>query len=154
MTDEELLGQLKDEVVAEGEKRGVYINLQTVLVGLMPALYAVLTFIYGDRLWTFVGIDPETGLYGSAFEVPYAPESWGFAFLLTGAAILALGPFPGLSRYLALACYTSALLFLFFSASFVIDAVQHDVPPGWPPAIAYFMLASHAVNRGRLAWVA
>lgn len=125
-----------------------YVYFETI--GLSAALigYGILTFIFGDALWTIGTV----GVYDSADQVPFAPESWGMAFVVAGLG-MALGNINGRwNRLLALSAMVAGFLFLFFSVSFFIDAIG-GVKPSWPPAMIYCILATLCVNRARLAWL-
>lgn len=136
---------LADKLAAEYTRHINYIRTQTVLLGLLPVFYGLLTFIYGDALWG------GSIVYRTALTVPYAPESWGVAFMALGTGVII---FAGV-RYqvlLAASCILTALVLSMFMVTFLTEVVLGNNMSGLPPGVVYGIFSLSFMNRARLAW--
>lgn len=126
----------------------VYVYFETLCLSVALIAYGTLTFVFGDELW----MAGESGVYDSANQVPMAPESWGVAFLIAGVGV-ALGNLYGRwNRLLSISAMLAGFLFLFFSISFLLDAIEGS-NVAFPPFVIYGILAALCVNRSRLSWI-
>lgn len=141
--DERLV--LADKLAAEYTRHIDYIRTQTVLFGLLPVFYGLLTFVFGDALWG------GTLVYRTALMVPYAPESWGVAFMTLGAGVIL---FAGVrrNRLLAFTCLLAALALSMFMVTFLTEVIANGNASGLPPGVVYGIFSLSFMNRARLAW--
>lgn len=137
---------LADKLAAEYTRQLDYIRTQTVMFGLLPVLYGLLTFAFGDDLWS------GSVVYRTALSVPYAPESWGVTFVTLGVGVM-LFSWTGRQRLLATWSMATALILSMFMVTFLTEWVANDNPSGLPPGIIYAVLAMSFMNRARLAWI-
>lgn len=130
-----------------------YVYAETLLLALLPTGYGILTWIFGDALW-LGRMTARHDIYQAAFEVPYAPESWGTAFIAVGVVMAVLNLHTERwGHWLAVVCLGGGFLFLFFLISFLIDVKNSHAPNGWPPVLVYAIFAALLANRARLAWI-
>lgn len=135
--------------VRQAEYRREFIVTQTVLLSLLPLMYSVAIFIWGDRLWRVVG---EQTVYATALDLPNSPESWGVFFAACGTGCL-ISLFTRHDRALAGVSGLSALVLASFMVAFVSDFVRYDAPLSIPGSIVYCILSLSFFNLARLAWV-
>lgn len=136
----------------QSEYRREFIVLQTVFLSLLPILYSLAIFVYGDRLWSFSGGDVPPGIYATAFSLPNAPESWGGFFAACGLGCL-ITLFTRHDRWLSIIAAITAVVLASFMVAFIADFVRYDVPPAIPGAIVYGIVSLSFFNLARLAWV-
>lgn len=146
----------------EAEKKllaaATHVYIETIVLGLIPLAYGICTFIFGDELWlgrlgtAIKTIPGEYGVYETAYQVPFAPESWGTVFVLFGLTTL-VSALKGWGKLVMASTMASGFIFLFFALSFVTDAFSNHSAPAWPPSIIYVGLAVLCVNRAKLAFV-
>lgn len=138
----------------QSEYRREFIVLQTVFLSLLPILYSVAIFVYGDRLWAFGlnGGEVPPGVYATAFSLPNAPESWGVFFVCCGLGCL-VTLFTRHDRWLAITAAVTAVVLASFMVAFVADFIRYNVPPALPGAIVYCIVSLSFFNLARLAWV-
>lgn len=136
---------LADRLAAEHIRQLDYIRTQTVLFGLLPAIYGVLTFVFGDELWAG-GV-----VYRTALQIPFAPQSWGVVFLIMGTGTIACA---WLNMQMALACVSlaTALVLSMFMVTFFTEVVVSHNLSGLPPGVVYMVFSLSFMNRARLAW--
>ena len=139
-----------DHLIRQSELRREYIVFNAVLLSLLPLLYSVAIFIYGDRLWR-VGAGKPT-VYSTALELPNAPESWGVLFMVLAVGVL-ISLFTRHDRALALFSAVAALVTSSFMVAFLTDLHSYDAPQAVPGAITYGVLSLAFFNLARLAWV-
>lgn len=144
MTRDERLA-LADKLAAEYTRHLDYIRTQTVLFGLLPVLYGILTFWFGDDLWG------GSIVYRTALAVPYAPESWGVVFTVLGGGVIVFASWKR-QRLLTAWCLATALVLSMFMVTFLTEWVANDNPSGIPPGVVYGVFALSFMNRARLAW--
>ncbi|OMB79280.1 hypothetical protein [Mycolicibacterium conceptionense] len=127
----------------------VFMDTITMLMGLLPILYGVLTVTMGRDMWRFGAY---RGAYTTALQVPGSPESWGVAFIVLGLLVFLalLRLHESLMAWVMLAL---GLLFGAFSSSFAVDAVRYDAPEAWTSVLVYGLIAMGMMARSRLAWV-
>lgn len=132
-------------VVRQFEAQRDHIRVQTWLIGLLPVLYGILTWTFGDTLWA------SSPIYRTALAMPYAPQSWGVAFIVMGVLTVW---FSERCKHRAdmVACLVTAFVLAGFMASFVIVAVEDRTPGALPPAVIYALFALLYMNRAWLAW--
>lgn len=127
----------------------VFMDTITMLMGLLPISYGILTVALGQDMWR---LSAYRGAYTTALQVPGSPESWGVAFIALGVAVfLAL-----LRMHNTLMAWVMLLLgglFGAFSSSFAVDAVRYDDPEAWSWVLVYGLIAMAMMARSRLAWV-
>jgi hypothetical protein len=119
----------------------------TTLLGLMPVLYGVLTWIFGDRIW---GGNP---VYGTAMQLPGAPQTWGAAFFILGMGTL-ISARTGHDRLIIWFTAPTAVVFASFMVTFLVEAVRHNNPSALAPATVYAVLSLLLMARARMAWQA
>lgn len=130
-----------------------FVYAETLILAALPIGYGLLTYIFGDALW-LGKMTARHDIYQAAFEVPWAPESWGTAFIITGALMMVFNLSASrFGRMLAASTMLCGFLFLFFSISFLIDVTNNHSPNGWPPVLVYGVVAALCANRARLAWI-
>ncbi|AAN01860.1 hypothetical protein SEA_WEST99_18 [Mycobacterium phage West99] len=144
MTSEERLA-LADKLAAEYTRHIDYIRTQTVLFGLLPLFYGILTFVFGDDLWAG-GV-----VYSTALQVPYAPQSWGVAFIVMGLGVI-VNAWYRRQRLLVASCMLTALILSMFMVTFLTEVVVSDNLSGLPPGVVYGIFSLSFMNRARLAW--
>lgn len=132
-------------VVAQFQAYEDSIRVSTWLIGMLPIVYGILTWTFGDALWA------ASPVYRTALAMPYAPQSWGVAFITMGVATIW---FAERKAYRAdmWACLTTAFVLAGFMASFLIVAVEDHTLAALPPTVVYALFALLFMNRARLAW--
>lgn len=144
MSEQERLA-LADKLAAEYTRHIDYIRTQTVLFGLLPVFYGLLTFWFGDDLWG------GSIVYRTALAVPYAPESWGVVFTVLGGGVILFASWRR-QRALAAWCMLTALVLSMFMVTFLTEWLGNADPSGLPPGVVYGIFSLSFMNRARLAW--
>lgn len=144
MTEAELRA-LFARLEAEYYRQLDFIRTAGFLLGLLPLIYGILTWVFGDALWT------GSQLYRTALEVPGAPQSWGTVFIVMGA-LTCLSSFWFRPKLTASATLGSALVLASFMFSFGWSAYQHESLSALPPTVVYGILSLLFFALARLAW--
>lgn len=144
VTDEEL-DSAAQCVAAQFEAQSDYIRLSTWIIGALPVIYGVLTWVFGDALWA------SSPVYRSALLVPYAPQSWGTVFIALGALSIALAE-RDKHRADAVCCHLMAVILAAFMVSFALVAYTDTTLSALPPTVVYGLFALLYMNRGWMAW--
>jgi len=149
MSQEELHDELANAFAKTVEPQLTYIRVQTGLLGLLPAVYGTLTFIFGGRLWD-LGRDSGNA-YATAMTVPYAPQSWGTVFVVVGVGMV-YSAWSHRRKPLVVFSLGGALLSATFMMTFLADLINGQRVSVLPAAAVYTVLALMFLNRARLAW--
>ncbi|AER47665.1 hypothetical protein [Mycolicibacterium goodii] len=144
MTDDELR-ILADRLADEYTRLLDHTRAVTTLLGLLPMLYGVLTWIFSDALW---GSSP---VYRTALMVPFAPESWGTVFVTLGLLTIVLAH-TNRHRGLTVVSLLTALVLGMFMVAFAWEGYASQTLSALPPAVVYGIFALLFMNRARLAW--
>lgn len=122
-----------------------YIRTSTVLLGLLPFFYGILTWIFGDALWS------QSQVYRTALAVPGAPQSWGAAFIAMGVLTVW---FSGHRNHRGAAIVTAltALVLASFMVAFLIEGWRSHTIGVMPPACVYGIFSVLFLARSRLSW--
>lgn len=139
--------RLFDQLVEDHQRLADFTRYVTTLLGLLPIMYGVLTWIFGDRLW---GGNP---VYGTAMQVPGAPQTWGAMFFILGLGTL-ISVRTGHDLCIVGFTVPTAVVLASFMVTFLVEAIGHDNPTALPPAIVYAVLALMLMARARMAWQA
>lgn len=127
----------------------VFMDTITMLMGLLPIIYGIITVVVGDDMWRFTDYQ---GVYTTALKVPGSPESWGVAFMVLGFAVF-LALLRMHNTLMAWVMLLLGCLFGAFASSFAVDAVRYDAPEAWTSVLVYGLIAMGMMARSRLAWV-
>lgn len=145
MTREERLAQA-DRLAARMDRLETFAQAATMLLALIPIAYGVLTWIYGAQLWS------DSTAYSTALSTPFAPQSWGTIFMVSGLTVVWSG-WRDHARCVMLSTGTSAFILAMFMSMFVTEFVQHpDKEGALPPALVYAVLSMLFLARARMAW--
>lgn len=144
MTHDERI-ELGSRVYAEYMLLQDFKRTVTALIALLPIFYGLLTFVFGDALWA------SSPVYRSALQVPYAPESWGTAFVALGVGLL-VSIRKGWHRWAAATSLATALTLAVFMVSFGIEAVRNTTLSALPPAMIYGIFSLLFLARARLSF--
>lgn len=122
-----------------------FIRTSTVLLGLLPVLYGILTWVFGDALWA------TSPVYRTALTVPLAPQSWGTVFIALGVLTVW---FSGHRNHRGSAVVTAltALVLASFMVSFLIEGLRSQTIGVMPPAVVYGIFSVLFLSRSRLSW--
>lgn len=137
---------MADRMAAHYQHKADYVRTTTVLLGLLPLMYGVLTWVYGERLWA------ESGVYTTAMTVPWAPQSWGTVFMGLGAGTV-WSAYRDRRRWTIALTLAMALVLSTFMITFLVVAVTGKVS-ALHPALVYGVVSLLFLVRARLAWVA
>lgn len=123
-----------------------YKKVNTYILGLIPIFYGSALILLGDALWRIDGLGVHSP-YSVASQVPESPESWGWAAVVLGVVII-VGEFFGKSKVLVPGLFLTALWYMFFSITFVVDYFDNpETKVGLPPAVSYFFFSFLFANR-------
>jgi hypothetical protein len=142
---EDQLHTLALKVDAAFIRREDYIRTQTVLLALLPTIYGALTFVFGDDLWA------GSGVYRTALQVPWSPQSWGLLFVTLGLGTIVTAR-RKMQRTIIGFTLTTALVLSMFMVTFLAEAIGNDAIGALPPAVVYGVFSLSFMNRARLAW--
>ena len=122
-----------------------YVRTSTVMLGLLPFLYGILTWVFGDDLWS------TSPVYRTALAVPGAPQTWGTAFIVLGVLTVW---FSGHRNHRGTAVVTAmtALVLASFMISFLIEGYRSWTAGALPPAVVYGVFSILFFSRARLSW--
>ncbi|QHB37322.1 hypothetical protein I5G58_gp020 [Mycobacterium phage BirdsNest] len=135
-----------DRLAARMERLETFAQAATVLLGLIPTAYGVLTWVYGTELWN------DSPIYQTALMTPGAPQSWGAAMIIVGALVVTSG-WRSHQRCLLITTLLAARLMATFMSMFVTEFIQHtDREGAAAPAMVYAVLSMLFLARARLAW--
>ena len=116
-----------------------YLANEAYAVSGFAIFYGCLTWAFGKDLWP-----PER----AAFEVPFAPQSWGTVMIITGLVTAVVSSRRLVySKYVSWSMRTMVLIWGIFSATFLIDILQDNDPRSYPPFGTYMLLALLCANR-------
>ena len=132
-----------DEKKLEGVDQ--FIHGVTVLLGIFPLCYGILTIVFGDPLWN------GAPTYGTALSVPASPESWGVIAILAGLAILT-GEYTKNHTVILAGCSVQSVWCMFFAIAFLVDSAQQQISFGLPGTLIYTVTGTLMITRARLAW--
>lgn len=142
----EELTHLGDLLAARMDRLETFAQAATVLLGLIPTAYGVLTWVYGSELWN------DSPVYQTALQTPWAPQSWGAAMLLVGVLVVISG-WRSHQKCLLITTAAASLLMATFMSMFVTEFVQHSDREGaLAPAMIYAVISMLFLARARLAW--
>lgn len=122
-----------------------YVRLSTWLISILPIVYGGLTWVFGDDLWT------QSPIYRTALSVPYAPQSWGTAFIVLGVLSILLAELKSYAVD-ALCCMIMAVILASFMIAFLTEAIGSRLVGALPPATIYALFSLLFMNRARLSW--
>lgn len=132
-------------VARQFEDQREALRLNAWLIGLLPVLYGISTWIFGARLWS------DSSLFAHALVVPGAPQSWGTAFIVLGVGSIVSAE-RSWHRADAAFCVLTALLLAVFMSAFVLSGVVYHLVTAVPPIISYGLFSLLYLGRSRLAW--
>jgi hypothetical protein len=144
-TDPQKIDALAGRLADEHARLVDFLRTVTILLGLIPTSYGVLTWWFGINLWN------GSVVYQTALGVPYAPQSWGAAFLVLGVGVIASSAW-GRNRCIAGFSLATALVLSIFMVTFLAVALrgQHTA---LPPSVVYGVLSLLFLTRAHLAWL-
>ncbi|MCV7424345.1 hypothetical protein H7K45_27740 [Mycobacterium yunnanensis] len=144
MTPEER-DELAGRLLAEYTRHVDYVRASTVLISLLPTLYGIFTFVWGQAVWS------TNTIYRTALDVPGAPQSWGLMFVTLGVSTMVLA---AKCKHLAVTVTTviTSVVLASFMVSFLIESWRAASLYGIPPAVVYGIFAVAFLNRSRFAW--
>lgn len=119
-----------------------YARGNAIVHSLFAITYGMATVVWSDALWL-------GGVYDTAKEIPFAPESWGFIAMLSGSMIL-YGARNG-QVFVKWGCGILSAWCFIFAIFFAIDCIANKTPLGIPGVISYLYIALLVVHRGVLA---
>jgi hypothetical protein len=123
-----------------------YMRTATVLLGLIPFVYGVLTWSFGINLWS------GSVVYQTALGIPGAPQSWGTLFLILGAGVI-VASFRGRNKLIGAFALATALILSVFMVTFLAVAIRQGEETALPPSVVYGVLSLLFLNRAHLAWL-
>lgn len=132
-------------VAKEHQSLTEYVRLSTWLIGALPVVYGVFTWVYGTSLWS------NSPVYPTALTVPMAPQSWGTVFIVLGVLSVWCAE---TRRYAADAVFSmaTAVILASFMCAFVLEYVGQGMRGAIPPATSYALFSLLYMNRARLSW--
>ena len=122
------------------------LRLNAWVIGALPVLYGIMTWVFGQRLWS------GSSAYMHALSVHGAPQTWGTVFLVLGVISIAAHE---TKRYTtdAVSCALLAIVLAMFMASFITAGfVLGDNVSTASPALSYAIFSVLFLGRARLAW--
>ena len=136
--------QLADRMMAEHMVHQAFIRGSIGLLSLLPILYGLLTWVFGDDLWS------GSEIYATALTVPGAPQSWGTIFLVLGL-VLMTGALRVHLRLVAWVSLLTALILATFMVMFGVEYLARQNESSLPPALAWGVFSLLFLN---LWWLA
>lgn len=136
--------QVADRVYAEHIYAEDYIRGSIGLMAVLPVLYGLATWWFGDDLWS------GSEVYKTALSVPGAPQSWGSVFITVGLTLLICAVRRNHTAVMVVTV-TAALVMSMFMVSFTTEFVVSGNESAIPPAIAWLVFSLLFLNLSRLA---
>lgn len=135
---------LADRLFAEHIYKTDYIRGSVGLLAALPILYGLMTWIFGDDLWS------GSEVYRTAMTTPGAPQSWGTLFIATGLTLLVCAARRRYTAVMVVSIVTALVLGMFmvmFGAEYAIRRNESALPP----ALAWGVFSLLFLNLCRLA---
>lgn len=135
---------LADFLLAEYIYRIDFIRGSIFVIGLLPLLYGISTWVFGMDLWS------GSEVYNTALALPGAPQSWGSMFVSIGAGLVFCS-FKRHLRVLRVAALAGALIMGMFMVTFSVEYYWRRNESAIPPALAWMIFSLMFFNLWRYA---